>query len=230
MDDPGSVEVNRRARRAKTDRIDAEKLVSLSILHDRGEANWSLARVPNPEEDDARRVHRELRRLNKERTSLRSRIHSVLTLEGLTTRRFSKLERDLETMCRWDHAPLHRDRLVLAQGSARQRALEMVQRTVRHQNESFTESRYCRARTKTPRRVVETRRARSGPDRCRSSSHSTRRPEHHPKNPRSNQSVEVCSAPCRARDAVATDGAASRTGPFQTANRACAGRASRPHG
>lgn len=104
--DPGSVEVNRRARRAKTDRIDAEKLVSLLILHERGEANWSLARVPSAEEEDARRVHRELRRLNKERTSLRSRIHSVLALEGLATRRFSKLEQDTETMRRWDHSPL----------------------------------------------------------------------------------------------------------------------------
>lgn len=104
--DPGSVEVNRRARRAKTDRIDAEKLVSLLLLHERGEANWSLARVPTPEEEDARRVHRELRRLNKERTSLRSRIHSVLALEGLATRRFSKLEQDADTMRRWDHSPL----------------------------------------------------------------------------------------------------------------------------
>jgi transposase len=104
--DPGSVEVNRRARRAKTDRIDAEKLVSLLILHARGEANWSLARVPSPEEEDARRVHRELRRLNKERTSLRCRIHSVLALEGLATRRFSKLGHDIDVMRRWDDSPL----------------------------------------------------------------------------------------------------------------------------
>lgn len=104
--DPGSVEVNRRARRAKTDRIDAEKLVSLLILHERGEANWSVLRVPSPEEEDARRVHRELRRLNKERSSLRNRVHSVLALEGLATRRFSKLEQDADTMRRWDHSPL----------------------------------------------------------------------------------------------------------------------------
>ena len=58
--DASSIEVNRRARRAKTDRVDVEQLLRLLIrYHHGGQRVWSVVHVPSVEEEDARRVHRE---------------------------------------------------------------------------------------------------------------------------------------------------------------------------
>lgn len=52
--DPASIEVNRRKRRAKTDRLDAESLVRLLRRYQGGESYvWSVVRVPNEEQEDA---------------------------------------------------------------------------------------------------------------------------------------------------------------------------------
>src|SRR5678815_3838773 len=61
--DPTSIEVNRRARRAKTDRLDADKLLAMLVRHHSGERVWSVLREPSPSDEDARRAHRELQRL-----------------------------------------------------------------------------------------------------------------------------------------------------------------------
>jgi len=62
--DSASIEVNRRARRVKTDRLDAEKLLGMLIRYHAGERRvWSVLRVPTAAQEDARRVHRELGRL-----------------------------------------------------------------------------------------------------------------------------------------------------------------------
>src|SRR6266851_1177781 len=66
--DSASIEVNRRARRAKTDRLDADKLLAMLIRYHADEPRvWSVLRVPTPEQEDARRAHRELGRLGRER-------------------------------------------------------------------------------------------------------------------------------------------------------------------
>jgi transposase len=58
--DASSIEVNRRARRAKTDRVDVEQLLRLLIRYHHGEKRvWSVVHVPSVEEEDARRLHRE---------------------------------------------------------------------------------------------------------------------------------------------------------------------------
>jgi hypothetical protein len=58
--DPASIEVNRRARRAKTDRLDSDKLLSMLMRYHAGERRvWAVARIPTPEQEDERRVHRE---------------------------------------------------------------------------------------------------------------------------------------------------------------------------
>src|SRR5438046_5730573 len=44
--DSSSIEVNRRQRRAKTDRLDAAKLVQLLVRHHEGEKVWGVVRVP----------------------------------------------------------------------------------------------------------------------------------------------------------------------------------------
>ena len=82
--DSSSIEVNRRARRAKTDRLDADKLLSMLIRYHADEPRvWSVVRVPTPEEEDARRAHRELGRLGHERTAHINRIRALLVLNNL---------------------------------------------------------------------------------------------------------------------------------------------------
>ena len=54
--DPASIQVNRRARRVKTDRIDLFALLRALIATDRGERHvCAVVRVPTVEEEDARR-------------------------------------------------------------------------------------------------------------------------------------------------------------------------------
>ena len=82
--DSARIEVNRRARRAKTDRLDGDKLLAMLIRYGTGERRvWSVLRVPTPEEEDARRAHRELGRLGHERTAHINRIRGLLVLHNL---------------------------------------------------------------------------------------------------------------------------------------------------
>ncbi len=82
--DSASIEVNRRARRAKTDRLDADKLLAMLIRYHADEPRvWSVLRVPTPEQEDARRAHRELGRLGRERTAHINRIRALLVLHNL---------------------------------------------------------------------------------------------------------------------------------------------------
>jgi transposase len=82
--DSASIEVNRRARRAKTDRLDGDKLLSMLIRYHADEPRvWSVVRVPTPEEEDARRAHRELGRLGHEHTAHINRIRALLVLDNL---------------------------------------------------------------------------------------------------------------------------------------------------
>ena len=82
--DSASIEVNRRARRAKTDRLDGDKLLGMLMRYAAGERRvWSVVRVPTQEQEDARRVHRELERLGHERTAHINRIRGLLVLQNL---------------------------------------------------------------------------------------------------------------------------------------------------
>src|SRR6202008_4920157 len=67
--DSSSIEVNRRARRANTDRLDGDELLQMLLRHWRGEKVWSVVRCPTIEQEDARRDVRELGRLTHECTS-----------------------------------------------------------------------------------------------------------------------------------------------------------------
>ena len=82
--DSASIEVNRRLRRLKTDRIDAHKLVTMLIRYHNGEARvWSVVHVPSPEAEDARHLHRELLTLKSDRTRITNRIKGLLAAQGL---------------------------------------------------------------------------------------------------------------------------------------------------
>jgi transposase len=82
--DPSSIEVNRRARRAKTDRIDLEKLMRAFVAHVRGEPRvCSVVHVPSAEEEDRKRRTRERERLMKERNAHSNRIKGLLHAQGI---------------------------------------------------------------------------------------------------------------------------------------------------
>jgi transposase len=82
--DSASIEVNRRARRAKTDRLDGDKLLAMLLRYAGGERRvWSVVRVPTLEQEDARRVHRELGRLGQERTAHINRIRALLVMHNV---------------------------------------------------------------------------------------------------------------------------------------------------
>ena len=82
--DPSSIEVSRRARRAKTDRIDLEKLMRVLLAWARGEPRvCSMLHVPTVEEEDRKRLTRERERLLKERTAHGNRIKALLFGQGI---------------------------------------------------------------------------------------------------------------------------------------------------
>ena len=93
--DPGSLQVNRRARQPKTDRIDADRMVRALIRHLRGEPEaCSVVRVTSIELEDAKRLHRERRRLIAERVQHVNRIKGLCATQGI-----------------YDYSPLRKDRL-----------------------------------------------------------------------------------------------------------------------
>lgn len=106
--DPASIEVNRRSRRAKTDRLDAESLVRLLLRYDGGETKvWSVVRVPSVEQEDEMRLHRELERLKKERTAHVCRIKGLLIARGIVVKgNLSGFALALDSVRCWDGKPL----------------------------------------------------------------------------------------------------------------------------
>src|ERR671927_237630 len=82
--DPASLLVDRRARRAKTDRLDAEALLRALMALRRGEPRvCAVVRVPSVEEEDARRTTRERANLLKERVRHVNRIKGLLATQGI---------------------------------------------------------------------------------------------------------------------------------------------------
>lgn len=104
--DPASIEVNRRSRRAKTDRLDAVKLVSQLIRYHRGERVWSVVRVPDVPDEDARHLHRDLDVLKAERRNHRMRIQSLLFTHGIDQKVGRKFLEALPRLRQWDGQPL----------------------------------------------------------------------------------------------------------------------------
>lgn len=82
--DAASVAISRRRRRAKTDRIDGESLVRTLLAYKRGEPRvCAMVRVPTPEEEDRRRLCRELKSLIGERVRHANRVRGVLFAQGV---------------------------------------------------------------------------------------------------------------------------------------------------
>ena len=104
--DSSSIEVPRRARRAKTDRLDGRKLLALLLRVAGGERGvWKVVRVPSEAEEDRRHLARALRAVKNDRTRTINRIRSLLATQGVTVG--SSLRRFDVTRARgWNGQPL----------------------------------------------------------------------------------------------------------------------------
>jgi transposase len=102
--DPASIEVERRRRKRKTDRIDLLKLLNRLVRHAWGEKVWRVVHVPSEQDEDGRRLHRERGRLVCERGQHLARIRALLATQGLCP---GKVDAALfEHSRRWDGARL----------------------------------------------------------------------------------------------------------------------------
>jgi transposase len=107
--DPASIATSRRARRAKTDRVDGETLVRTLMAFKRGEPRvCAMVRPPSPEAEDRRQISRERRALIAERISHVNRIKGLLFAQGISS--YEPIRRDrrqrLETLQTGDGRPL----------------------------------------------------------------------------------------------------------------------------
>jgi transposase len=101
--DSASIEVNRRKRRAKSDRLDATKLVSMLIRSHQGEEHvWAVVRIPTVDDEDRRQLHRDLIRLKAERTEHDNRIKGLLAGLGLMVTVNAGFAERLEQLRQWD--------------------------------------------------------------------------------------------------------------------------------
>jgi transposase len=150
--DAASIEVSRRLRHVKTDRLDGDRLLAKLVRHHAGErGGWSVVRVPSIEEEDARHLHRELERLKRERLAHRVRMQSLLVTQGvrLTIKGAARLR--LETLTLWDGRALP---LELKTELERERErLALVERQI-EQLEATRRERLQNPRTEAERRVV----------------------------------------------------------------------------
>jgi transposase len=100
--DSSSIEVNRRQRRAKSDRLDAGKLLSMLIRYENGERNvWRVVNVPSPEAEAQRHLHRELDDWQDQRRQHSNRIKGLLATLGHEVILDEDFPRQLQALRDW---------------------------------------------------------------------------------------------------------------------------------
>jgi transposase len=105
--DPASIEVNRRLRRAKTDRLDGAGLVRLLARWHGGERDaWKVVTVPPAAAEDLRQPVRERLELVEERTRLVNRMRGLLAGLGTVVAGPLTAATDLDALRQWDGQPL----------------------------------------------------------------------------------------------------------------------------
>lgn len=99
----GAIEVKRQKRRAKTDRVDGGSLLRMLWRYQNGERKvFSIVRVPSPEAEDARELHRELMTAKRDRTRVTNRIKGLLFKVGITLPNLRDLPRQLKRIRLWN--------------------------------------------------------------------------------------------------------------------------------
>lgn len=98
--EPTSILVNRRAKRAKTERLDAEGLLRVLGAYLAGDNQiCSMVQVPTHDEEDGKRIHREREHLVEDRTRLENRILALFATQGIRSRpSLRNWERDLAAL------------------------------------------------------------------------------------------------------------------------------------
>jgi transposase len=106
--DPASITVDRRARRAKTDRIDATALVTQLMNAAAGDRRgWRELHVPSEQAEADRHLQREWEVVRDDRTRLRNRIQGLLATQGVVGLELTAQFGDqLAAARRWDGSPL----------------------------------------------------------------------------------------------------------------------------
>jgi transposase len=105
--DSSSIEVKRQKRRAKTDGIDGGALVRLLWRYHNGEREaLRTVRVPSPEAEDARELHRELTTTKQDRNAVTNRIRGLLAKHGISLAKLKDLPVQLSKLRLWNGEPL----------------------------------------------------------------------------------------------------------------------------
>ena len=105
--DSASLEVNRRKRKVKTDRVDARKLLTMLIRYHNGEPKvWHVVRVPTLQQEDGRQLHRELASLKRERTQHINRIKGLLVSQGVRLEIKKDFPEQVSAAKLWEGSPL----------------------------------------------------------------------------------------------------------------------------
>jgi transposase len=105
--DSSSIEVNRRARRAKTDKLDLAGLLALLARYLAGDRrSWRVVRVPTVAEEDARQLHRTWETVQKDRTRLLCRLQGLLATHGVRLRIADDFLEQLDLVRLWDRTSL----------------------------------------------------------------------------------------------------------------------------
>ena len=105
--DSASLEVNRRKRKVKTDRVDARKLLTMLIRYHNGEPKvWHVVRVPTLQQEDGRQLHRELASLKGERTQHINRIKGLLVSQGVRLEIKKDFPEQVSAAKLWEGSPL----------------------------------------------------------------------------------------------------------------------------
>ena len=105
--DAASIEINRRAKRVKTDRLDAGKLVRMLVRYASGEKKvWSVVHVPSLEAEDQRQISREIATLKVDHTRHINRIHGLLAGQGIRLEVQADFLTRLDKLRLWDGTPI----------------------------------------------------------------------------------------------------------------------------
>lgn len=105
--DSASIEVSRRARHAKTDRLDVERLLALVLRYVGGERSaLRVVHVPGEADEHRRQLHRELLTLTQDRVRVTNRIRGVLLTLGIHAPIGVQFGRTLKRLQQWNGHPL----------------------------------------------------------------------------------------------------------------------------
>lgn len=136
--DSSSIEVPRKARRRKTDKLDLKSLLRLLVRYwSLGEEDaWSVVNVPRRVDEDRRQLHRELETLKEERTARGNRIRGLLATQGLKLDLSDGFRQQLREARLWDGEPIPSElRARLEREWSRYEAVEEEIRTLENERE-----------------------------------------------------------------------------------------------